>query len=234
MSPRHLHPLLALPLLLSACAIGLDGDHNDEGELFDELYPGADVGADGKADHDRAYQVPTDLPELVAPEVIISLDGLTAHIFDRYTGFSRVYPVGVGWLSSVTGESITPTGHFATHADPSEYWWYIPRRSVPSYFGGYPFLRFDARNSRGQYTYGMHGPITVPLERDYVSNGCIRMNGADIVELFYLVRNHPSTPITIQKEIELDAAGNPVDIDTEPVIWLPDEEIVYGVSVGPR
>ena len=232
MSPRHLHPVLALPLLLSACAVGLEAEHNDEGELFDELYPGADVSGGGKADHDRAYEVPTDLPELVEPEVIVSLDGLTAHLFDRHTGFSRVYPVGVGWLSSVTGESITPTGHFATHPDPSEYWWYIPRRSIPDYFGGYPFLRFDATNSRGQYTYGMHGPITVPLERDYVSNGCIRMNGDDIVELFYLVRNHPETPITIQTEAELDAAGEPVDVDTEPALYLPGEEILYGASVG--
>ncbi len=36
------------------------------------------------------------LPVLPSPEVVISLDGLTLHLFDRTTGFDRVYPVGVG------------------------------------------------------------------------------------------------------------------------------------------
>ncbi len=234
MSARIAPCILGAVLLPAACAVGYsEDDYSEDGVLYDELNPGADVNASGKADHDHVYDVPTDLPELVEPEVIISLDGLTAHLFDRHTGFSAVYPVGVGRLSA-TGDSITPTGHFATHADTSEYWWYIPRRAIPEYFGGFPFLRFDAQNSRGQYTYGAHGPITETLERDYVSDGCVRMRGEDIVELFYLVRNHGSTPITIQREVELDAFGDPVDIDTEPELWLPDEEIVYGESVGPR
>ena len=60
---------------------------------------------DGKSDAPR-YSAPTDLPMLVAPEIIVSLDGLTVHIFDRATGFQAVYPAGVGTKNS-RGISIT-------------------------------------------------------------------------------------------------------------------------------
>lgn len=232
----HLHILLPLLLPLAACA-GPDptdgdpeqGDH--EGVAFDAENPGHDVGP-GKADA-PTYQVPTDLPELVAPEVIISLDGLTVHLFDRPTGFSVVYPAGVGVLGA-SGQSITPTGHFRTSANLDDHWWYIARRYTPDYFAGLPFLRIDALNSRGENTYGLHGPITEQLIRDYVSHGCVRMARQDIIDLFWMVRAHPSTPVTIQREVEVDADGWVVDVGTVPALYPADTAIPYGASVGPR
>lgn len=204
-------------------------DEYYEGVAFDEENPGVPLGG-GKEDG-NSYDVPTDLPDLIDPEIIVSLDGLTLHLFDRETGFSEVFPVGVGVLNS-DNVSVTPTGHFATHEDTSNSWYYIARRYTPSYFGGFPFVRLNAENSRGQHTYGLHGPITETLIRGYVSHGCVRIEGEDIVRIFYLIRNHPSTPVTIQREVELDAAGNAVDLDTEVTLWGVDEEIEYGESVG--
>lgn len=202
-----------------------------DGEPFDER---AEAPADwGKTDVELPYDVPTDLPILVSPEVIVSLDGLTVHLFDRETGFSEVYPTGVGTLNS-RGESITPTGHFATGSDPSNGWWYIPGRFEPSYFDGLPFLRLTALNRNGYATYGLHGPITSTLRRGYVSHGCMRMKADDIVRLFWLVRDHANTPVTIQKEVEVDAAGATVDVGTTPALYAIGEDIPYGASVGPR
>jgi len=222
---------LALLLALTACAAEVDDpDFYAEGEVFDR-HGRTSLDADD-VDKGVPYEEP-ELPELVAPEVIVSLDGLTVHLFDRATGFNRVYPAGVGVLGR-SGQSITPTGHFATSDDTDDGWYYIASRWTPSYFEGYPFLRLDAKNSRGQHTYGLHGPITDPLRRDYVSHGCVRMAKPDIVEVFFAVASHPSTRVTIQKEVELDAEGQPVDVGTEPALFAPDEVIPYGASVGPH
>ncbi|MBW2736061.1 MAG: L,D-transpeptidase, partial [Deltaproteobacteria bacterium] len=222
-------------MFLLGCAAG---DQNSvqlpdyfEGADYDAEHPNAPLGG-GKADgYPLSYDVP-DLPRLERPEVIVSLRGLTVHLFDRATGYSRVYPAGVGVKNSV-GESITPSGHFASGDDPNQGWWYVPRRWVPEYFGGLPFLRITAQNSRGYNTYGLHGPITSTLIRGYVSHGCIRMAKDDIVELFYLVRDHPSTPITLQKEVERDAMGAAVDVGSTLTLWKPGVAIQYGESVGP-
>jgi lipoprotein-anchoring transpeptidase ErfK/SrfK len=187
---------------------------------------------DGKSDVPR-YQIPTDLPQLVSPEIIVSLDGLTVHLFDRVTGFSKVYPAGVGVKGS-SGRSITPTGHFTTGADPTDTWWYVARRTNPEYFGGFPFLRLTAENSDGANTYALHGPITETLVRGYVSHGCVRMRADDVIRIFWTVKPHGSTPVTIQREVEKDARGKKVDVGMTPALYAPGAEIAFGASVGPR
>lgn len=229
--------LLALAISISACATDdalpdpEDGEGYD-GVGFDQDNPNANLD-DGKSDAPH-YTVPTDLPHLVAPEIIVSLDGLTVHLFDRATGFQAVYPAGVGEKDS-HGRSITPTGHFSSGAMGIEAsWWYVPRRTVPDYFAGLPFLRLTARNSAGANTYALHGPITATLIRGYVSHGCVRMAKNDIIRLFWMVNGHWSTPVTIQKEVELDAHGHKVDVGLTPALWAPGATIAYGASVGPR
>jgi hypothetical protein len=220
---------------------GAEGDYW-EGVEYDEENPYASVGG-GKEDG-NSYEVPTDLPELAAPEIIVSLENRTVHLFDRRTGFSEVYPAGVGVLNS-NGVSITPTGHFTTSPDTSDGWWYIARRWSPEIFGGFPFIRLTAENSRHENTYGLHGPITAELIWGFVSHGCVRMRGEDVVRIFYLIRRHGSTPVTIQREPEIDAEGNQVAFDAEVqrssdqyvlineiALWEVGQAITYGSSVG--
>ena len=228
--------LLLVALSISACAEGLplSSDDPEQGS-----YEGVDEDADTslelddpKSDAPR-YAIPTDLPQLVAPEIIVSLDGLTVHLFDRETGFSEVYPTGVGVKNS-RGVSVTPTGHFKTGADITDGWYYVSRRTNPEYFGGFPFLRLNAKNSDGAETYALHGPITATLIRGYVSHGCARMRSADIIRLFWIVKQFASTPVTIQKEVERDAAGNKVDVGRSAAVWAVGVPIAFGASVGPR
>lgn len=226
---------LALAIcVLTACAdVPTSEDPEDgsgEGVDFDEDNPNAPLD-DGKSDLPR-YAVPNDLPQLIAPEVIVSLDGLTVHFFDRATGFQRVYPAGVGVKSN--GRSITPIGHFATSANLMDSWWYVARRTVPDYFGGFPFLRITAKNSDGANTYALHGPITEELVRGYVSHGCVRMASDDIIRVFWMSKQHASMPVTIQREVERDAQGAKVDVGRTPKLWSVGAAIAYGTSVGPR
>ncbi|MDQ3333696.1 MAG: L,D-transpeptidase [Myxococcota bacterium] len=217
------------------CAEAPAGDDPEEGSSegvdFDQDNPDSPL-FDEKSDAPR-YAIPTDLPQLVSPEVIVSLDGLTVHFFDRATGFQQIYPAGVGVKNS-DGRSITPTGHFAAGDNTADSWWYVARRTVPEYFAGFPFLRLTARNSAGAATYGLHGPITEQLIRGYVSHGCVRMRSEDIIRLFWMAKQHPSMPVTIQKEVERDANGKKVDVGRTPALWAEGAAIQYGASVGPR
>jgi lipoprotein-anchoring transpeptidase ErfK/SrfK len=219
----------------------VDPEPEGEGVLFDQENPGADI--EGKADMPKTYEVPTDLPTLERPEVIVSLDGLTVHFFDRATGFNKVYPAGVGQKNSA-GRSITPTGFFKTGGGTDDTWYYTSRRYTPDYFGGFPFLRLNAKNSDGDETYALHGPISFrcpnggqscnlldrqwSLRRGYVSHGCVRMATGDIVEAFWIIKQHPTTPVVIQKEKELDAAGNLVDVGTTPKLFEVGASLQYG------
>ena len=232
----RLQAVLCLAVLstFAACAEPQTSDDPEQGsyEGVDEDVDPTIPMDDGKADIPR-YAIPTDLPQLQAPEIIVSLDGLTVHVFDRVTGFNRVYPAGVG-VKGASGRSITPTGHFQTGADGTDPWWYVARRTNPEYFGGFPFLRLTAENSDGANTYALHGPITTPLIRGYVSHGCVRMASRNIIDLYWMVNDHTNIPVTIQKEVELDAAGAKVDVGKTPTLWALGDAIAYGASVGPR
>lgn len=211
---------------------GVDPEDGAGYEGVDEDNDPNTVMDDGKSDAPQ-YTIPTDLPELVDPEIIVSLDGLTVHMFDRVTGFNEVYPAGVGVKNS-RGKSITPTGHFQTGPNVNDTWWYVPRRTNPEYFGGFPFLRLTARNSAGANTYALHGPITDTLIRGYVSHGCVRMRPADVIRIFWIMKKHPSAPVTIQTEVEKDASGKVVDVGMTPMLFPDGAAIPYGASVGPR
>jgi hypothetical protein len=75
------------------------------------------------------------------------------------------------------------------------------------------------------------------LRQGYVSHGCMRMRDQDIVELFYLLQGHASTPVTIQQDIEIDSAGALVVAEGESADWPmefdTEQEIVYG-ELGAR
>jgi hypothetical protein len=243
-------------LLLVACAApDLAEQGEGDGVSYDETNPYEDFNP--KADEERQYQVPQWVldTELVNPELRVSLDGLTVHLVDTETQFSRIYPTGVGKLGQNSGKSYTPTGFFATSNDPRGSWWNISERFAPAHFGGFPFLRITAWNSNDLNTYGLHGPISYTctdgtddgqcalrdrswfLRQGYVSHGCMRMRAEDIVEVFFLLEGHASAPVTIQEEVEVDSAGELVIAEGVAADWpmefSPDEVVSYG-ELGPR
>ncbi|MEZ4475198.1 MAG: L,D-transpeptidase [bacterium] len=227
---RHLVPIFALGLGLAACDatdVTAPGDDVNAtggvattggGNPYDQEHPG-EVGPDLSKADGNAYVVPALLPVLEDPRIVVSLAGFTVELIDDATGFHKVYPTGVGALGS-NGRSFTPVGEFTTHPDADDGWFWTPRRYQPSYFAGLPFMRITARNSAGNQTYGFHGPITETLRRGYVSHGCMRMAPDDIIELFYIMREHPGAKVKIQSEKRRDANGRVVDVtpaDRDPV-----------------
>ena len=182
-----------------------------EGNPWDRQHPGAFEPFDPAKADGPIYEIPSHLPRLVAPHIVVSLEGLSVELLDETSGFEKVYPTGVG-AKGASGKSYTPVGEFNIGDDPADGWWFYKRRYQPAYFGGWPFLRLTAVNSRNQNTYGLHGPITAELIRGFVSHGCMRMRPADLLELFYIMINHPGAPVSIQEAVRVREDGTVVDV----------------------
>ncbi len=224
-------------LAVTACA---PADFEEPGDQMTEDLPlgdldDGDMKADGWGAATTCKEIP-DLPLLADPAITISIDGLTLHLTDRAGDYDAVFPVGVGDINLTQGEttynesrSMFPpladgTSDFAIKTtdtynfNPCRIWWTDSATGdqVPV-FAGLPFLRW-----RG--AYGIHGPITNyraanggVLKRGYVSHGCIRMEAADIVEVYARVRGVTRVPVRVQREPERDVAGARVDV---PDRWI--------------
>jgi len=104
---------------------------------------------------------------------------------------------------------------------PCKTWWTDPDTGARSpVFAGLPFMPFYGG-------YALHGPIDnyrAPnggsLRRGFVSHGCVRMEAADVLELYARIRGVPSVPVHVQREPERDAAGRRVDVSGR---WIGSE-----------
>lgn len=227
-----------LAAFASLCVSCSTETFEQDGEEGEDLPLGAadeikDDGAWGSAT--TCKPIPTRTA-LAAPRITISLDGLTLHLVDDATGFSRVYPVGVGAINHNPGEhtygeslSLYPvlvTGGTSfsirtSKVTPCKIWWKDKTTGkVSPVFAGLPFLPWYG-------SYGIHGPVTgftAPnggsLQRGFVSHGCVRMEAADVAELWAYVRQVSTVPVKVQKQIERDNAGRAVEI---PARWILSE-----------
>lgn len=228
-----------LPLLVPACSEDAQDPLPSEGtELPTDSLPLGDVTpADMKADGvwgaaTTCKPIP-DLPRLGNPSITISLNGLTLHLTDPDTGYDRVFPIGPGVQdqddeSLTYGESLSYYPVLATGrstfqitpatSNPCAIWWTdrATGQRLPV-FAGLPFLSWYG-------SYGIHGPVDNyraanggSLRRGYVSHGCIRMEAADILEVFGRIRGVPRVPVQVLREPERLPDGRVVDV---PARWI--------------
>lgn len=231
---------LLLSLLVLALAAACGGDA-PEGGAADDLNDSLgsvedDLGQWGAATTCKA--IPAPIANLKDPVVVISLDGLTLHLWDRQGTFDKVYPIGPGKVAN--GKSLTPVGHFTTGpADAGGAidngavkgsspwaWWYQckiwwqdredPKLPWTPVYAGLPLIRLKGAPTLG---YAIHGPIDNfgasnggSLRRALVSHGCIRMRAEDILEVFALLRGKAYVPVNIQRAVERDENGKAVDL----------------------
>jgi len=220
-----------LPVLLLAAACGSAPAPAEDLPLGDRL------PEDEKADSSTwgaalTCKTAPSLPSLTSPRITISLDGLTLHLQDPATGFDKVYPVGVGTInadktSANFGESETYEPLLGGKQDyqitpssiqPCKFWWTDPDTGKQSpVFAGLPFMSWDG-------PYAVHGPVDNftaanggNLRRGFVSHGCVRMEAADVLEVYARIKSVKATPVHIQREPERGSDGRRVDI---PQRWV--------------
>jgi hypothetical protein len=210
---------------LSGCVDG-DLDATTDLALGDRL---AEDKADGEWGAALTCKPIPSFPRLAQPEIFLSLHGLTARLVDRATGFEKVFPVGVGAINTTAGETtygesrtlfpLIATGKSTFEIRPStvtacKTWWTDPDTGQRSpVFAGLPFMAFYGG-------YAFHGPIDNfraanggSLRRGFVSHGCVRMQSADILELYARTLGAARIPVTIQREPERQTTGARVDVN---------------------
>ena len=198
-----------------------------------DLPLGDQLAGDEKADGTwGAALTCKDLPPvdaLTAPRILISIDGLTLHLVDSASGYDRVFPIGPGAINHNAGEtsfgeslSLYPVLATRQHEfaitpstiQPCKFWWTDPETGKKQpVFAGLPFLSWYGN-------YAIHGPIDNfraanggSLRRGYVSHGCIRMEAADILEVYGRIKGVARVPVHVQKEPERASDGRRVDVD---------------------
>jgi hypothetical protein len=211
-----------LMMAVVACA-GADDDLESPAELPLGELDADDAKADGGWGAALDCKPIPDRTPLVRPEITISIDGLTLRLDDPATGFQAVYPIGVGTIetdpdSMLLGESRSMYPVVAYDRDdfairrrdltPCKVWWTDPDtgRRLPV-FAGLPYLRWSG-------SYAIHGPVDGyrspsggRLRQGFVSHGCIRMEAADLLELYALIRAAPTVPVHVQRELDRSFDG---------------------------
>ena len=224
---RIVSALLAATFLgISACATSAAPDADQNIELGD--IEGDALGADNWG---AATTCKTLLPAnpLKSPSIVISLDGLSLHLWDREGDYDRVFPVGLGKYENEKSLTITGNNFVADLRGPDavdgtygkyyscRVWWTDADASTADspvkrpVFAGLPFIRFSG-------AYAIHGPIDNftnstggTLRRGFVSHGCSRMSVEGIKEVYSRIIGR-KVPVRVQKEVERRADGTVVDI----------------------
>jgi len=215
-------------VFLTAC--GDEAPAEAPGDFSEELGLGLvdDMKDDGNWGSATTCKPIPNLVPLVDPMMVVSLDGLTVHLWDRAGTYDRVFPIGPGAIEG--GASLTPVstsrpdGVFYTRSNLAlaydgptpdkgvwswnhacRMWWTDDKGKKTPVFAGLPFIRLEGPPTT---SYALHGPIdqfTQPnggtLRRGYVSHGCIRMEAADVVEVFALIQG-TRTPVRVQQAVE--------------------------------
>jgi hypothetical protein len=194
-----------------------------------------EIKADGWGQATKCKPIPQVAP-LTDPAITISLNGLTLRLEDRAGGYNQVFPVGVGTINPSVNETTgnnsrtmypvlhTGQNEFSVktgNVNPCTIWWHDKDsgKDLPV-FAGLPFMSFYG-------PYGIHGPITGytepsggQLKRGYVSHGCVRMEAADVAEVWGRIRTTAVVPVHLQKATERAADGSGVEL---PQRWILSE-----------
>lgn len=192
-----------------------------------------DMKADGNWGAATTCKPIPNLPKLNSPRIIVSLEGLTLRLTDPSSDYDKVFPIGPGVMDSAQGsttfnesKSMWPVLHYGTgdfELRPStetacKIWWTdsASGEKLPV-FAGLPFLSWSG-------SYGIHGPVDNyraanggTLRRGFVSHGCIRMRGDDVLEVYARIKGIAKVPVHVQREPERDANGRRIDV---PDPWL--------------
>lgn len=229
-SAALLAALTALPACDEAAPATIYAPEPTDDGPHDELPLGTveDMKEDGVFGYATLCKPIPAVEPLRDPMITVSLDGLTVHLVDRAGTYDRVFPMGPGAIKN--GLSLTPVSTsrgdqlFYTRTDLApvddvpvksqakwawnyrcRMWWTDEVGQKSPVFAGLPFIRLEGPSSSG---YGFHGPIDRytdanggTLRRGYVSHGCMRMQAADIVELWARIQGH-RTPVRIQQAVE--------------------------------
>lgn len=144
-------------------------------------------------------------PARSVPSIVIST---SSHVLElrQADGRRRRFPVGVGRGGA------GPRGRWFTGPDAKDDTFYLPRRLLPAFHRGLPFLRLSpiplrphrsdpAYRRAAAQPFGLHGPVTPSLLWGAVTAGCVRLRPADLRLVFAYARAHPGMPVRFTRKL---------------------------------
>ena len=159
-------------------------------------------------------------PDLLSPAIVINLPSRTLELYSGNV-LVKTYPVAIGKFSTPT-----PLGAFSIFYKEVNPDWYPPKGgpvvpSGPDNPLGYRWMEFLP-------LYGIHGTNAPWDIGKAVSNGCVRMQEADVEELFEIIPY--GTPVTVTYDrVKVQVDENQVSVGIYPDVYgqggIPVEEV---------
>ena len=209
---------LSASLALATVACGTtqkksnDQQTDEMEELWDEEFDGEEFGDEGGEFSDEfegSGEIALNGDPNKADRIIISKESMTLNLYDSDGGLIFSFPVAVGknfGNKKEEGDMKTPEGEFSiTEIKNASTWVHDFRDGKGEIAGAYGnwFFRLHTPPHNGIGIHGTHAPESIGTR---ATEGCIRLNNADLDKLKPLVRK--GMKVTIESSIkDMEADG---------------------------
>ncbi len=190
-------------------------------ELWDEEFDGGEFGEEYSED-DLTGEVALNGDPNKADYIVISKESMTLNLYDTDGGLIFSFPVALGknyGNKTEKGDLKTPEGEFTiSQIQDSSTWTHDFNDGKGEIAGSYGnwFLRLATSPHTGIGIHGTHAPESIGTR---ATEGCIRLNNADLDKLKPLVRLGMKVTIeTSFKDMEADGRAEENGVNKETII----------------
>lgn len=201
-----------------------DTEMFDEFDEFDDLDGeeyGTEAGEDEPLEGEGAGEVVLNGDPNDAHSIIISKESMTLNLYDSKGGLIYSFPVAVGknyGNKKEVGDFKTPEGEFEVQQIQNASSWGHDFKDgkgyIPNAYGNW-FIRLKTTPHTGIGIHGTHDPNSIGTR---ATEGCIRLNNADLDKLQPLVK--PGMKVTIESSIldqEADGKSDESGVNQETI-----------------
>lgn len=235
--------LIAMVAVFSSCATTQQKDKDQEAEEmeadfeFDEEFDGEEYGTEASEDEEfpeEGGEIVLDGDPEDASKIVISKESMTLNLYDSKGGLIYSFPVAVGKAlgnKEKIGDNKTPEGEFSIQQIQSASSWEHDfgdgKGSIKGAYGNW-FIRLKTPPHTGIGIHGTHDPNSIGTR---ASEGCIRLNNADLDKLKPLVK--VGMPVIIETSIadqEADGKRSDDGVNQETIDDVAEDDFFEDVK----
>ena len=235
--------LVAMVAVFSSCATTQKKDKDSESEEmetdfeFDEEFDGEEYGTESSDDEEfeeEGGEIVLDGNPEDASKIIISKESMTLNLYDSKGGLIYSFPVAVGKVpgnKEKIGDNKTPEGEFSVQQIQDASSWKHDfgdgKGEIPGAYGNW-FIRLKTPPHTGIGIHGTHDPNSIGTR---ASEGCIRLNNADLDKLKPLVKI--GMPVIIEPSVadqEADGKRSDDGVNQETIDDVAEDDFFEDVK----
>ena len=234
--------LIAMVAVFSSCATTQQKNKdNEEEEMeadfeFDEEFDGEEYGTESSDDEfeEEGGEIVLDGDPKDASRIVISKESMTLNLYDSKGGLIYSFPVAVGKAlgnKEKVGDNKTPEGEFSIQQIQDASTWCHDfgdgKGEIKGAYGNW-FIRLKTPPHSGIGIHGTHDPNSIGTR---ASEGCIRLNNADLDKLKPLVKL--GMPVIIETSIadqEADGKRSDDGVNQETIDDIAEDDFFEDVK----